>query len=63
MAKNKTRLMISLSIISAKIKTPTAYALGVFYIQDEWSALMFPTKAKYRHPCRQCQDHMNVKAW
>ncbi|MFT6920269.1 MAG: hypothetical protein ACJA2G_002918 [Cognaticolwellia sp.] len=54
MAKNKTRLMVSLSIITAKIKTPTAYALGVFYIQDEWLAFMFPTKAKYRHPCRQC---------
>jgi hypothetical protein len=45
--KNKTRLMVSLSIITAKIKTPNAYALGVFYIQDEWSVLMFPTQAKY----------------
>jgi hypothetical protein len=44
-AKNKTRLMASLSIISAKIKMPTAYALGFFYIQDEWLAFMIPTKA------------------
>lgn len=55
--------MVSLSIITTKIKTPTAYALGVFYIQDECSAFMFSTKAKYRHPSRQCRDHMNVKEW
>lgn len=55
--------MVSLSIITVKIKTPTAYALGVFYIQDEWLAFMFPTKAKYRHPCRQCHFSHGCEKW
>jgi hypothetical protein len=38
--------MVSLSIITTKIKTPNAYTFGVLYLEDEWSAFIFPTKVK-----------------